>query len=145
MLGGANGREATPLETAARAPQVPGLFMLVSLGAVTAMLGVLLNLILGLSRVALAMGRRGALPPALGRLNQASEPRTAILLVGAAVAAIPVRLAALLLILTGCAARIVLGGNWTRQMIASACVGVLLTALAARVAAPPFRRLRSPG
>jgi APA family basic amino acid/polyamine antiporter len=35
---------------------------LVSLGAMTAMLGVLLNLLLGLSRVALAMGRRGDLP-----------------------------------------------------------------------------------
>jgi APA family basic amino acid/polyamine antiporter len=35
---------------------------IVSVGAVTAMLGVLLNLVLGLSRVVLAMGRRGDLP-----------------------------------------------------------------------------------
>src|SRR5690606_13476539 len=34
----------------------------VGAGAMTAMLGVLLNLILGLSRVVLAMGRRGDLP-----------------------------------------------------------------------------------
>lgn len=87
-LSGATGGEATPLETAARALQLPGLSLIVSLGAVTAMLGVLLNLILGLSRVALAMGRRGDLPPALGHLNHASEPRAAILLVGAAVAGI---------------------------------------------------------
>jgi len=87
-LGGATGGHATPLETAARALEVPGLSLLVALGAVTAMLGVLLNLILGLSRVALAMGRRGDLPPALGRLNHASEPRAAILFVGAVVAAI---------------------------------------------------------
>jgi basic amino acid/polyamine antiporter, APA family len=35
---------------------------IIAIGAVTAMLGVLLNLVLGLSRVALAMGRRGDLP-----------------------------------------------------------------------------------
>ncbi|MEX2317463.1 MAG: hypothetical protein WD669_09955 [Pirellulales bacterium] len=35
---------------------------LVSIGAMTAMLGVLLNLLLGLSRVLLAMGRRGDMP-----------------------------------------------------------------------------------
>ncbi len=87
-LSGAEGGQATPLETAARSLQVSGLSLLVSLGAVTAMLGVLLNLILGLSRVALAMGRRRDLPPALGRLTPASEPRAAILLVGAAVAGI---------------------------------------------------------
>jgi APA family basic amino acid/polyamine antiporter len=35
---------------------------LVSIGAMTALLGVLLNLLLGLSRVVLAMGRRGDMP-----------------------------------------------------------------------------------
>ena len=87
-LSGAAGGEVTPLETAARALQFPGLAELVSIGAVTAMLGVLLNLILGLSRVALAMGRRSDLPPALGRLTPASEPRAAIIFVGLAVAGI---------------------------------------------------------
>lgn len=53
---------ATPLEIAARAIGIPGLNVLVSIGACTAMLGVLLNLILGLSRVVLAMGRKGDLP-----------------------------------------------------------------------------------
>ncbi|STX81687.1 amino acid ABC transporter system permease [Legionella busanensis] len=54
--------QATPLETAARAMRIPGLTTLIALGACTAMLSVLLNLILGLSRVVLAMGRRGDLP-----------------------------------------------------------------------------------
>ncbi|MCC5879937.1 MAG: amino acid permease [Idiomarina sp.] len=39
-------------------------------GAVIALLGVILNLILGVSRVVLAMGRRNDLPPAFARLNQ---------------------------------------------------------------------------
>jgi len=85
-LAGAAGGEATPLETAAGALDVPGLTLLVALGAVTAMLGVLLNLILGLSRVVLAMGRRADMPPALGRLTPANAPRAAILFVGIAVA-----------------------------------------------------------
>jgi len=53
---------ATPLEIAASAMSQPGLVILISIGACTAMLGVLLNLILGLSRVALAMGRQQDLP-----------------------------------------------------------------------------------
>ena len=51
----------------------------VSVGAVTAMVGVLLNLLLGLSRVAFAMGRDGELPPPLGRLDRAGvTPRLAV-------------------------------------------------------------------
>ena len=63
-LGGA------PLEAAARtfAVRIDGL---VAVGAMTAMLGVLLNLVLGLSRVALAMGRRGDLPAAFQNVNVA--------------------------------------------------------------------------
>jgi APA family basic amino acid/polyamine antiporter len=52
---------AAPLEVVAR-DFTWRIHWLVSLGAMTAMLGVLLNLLLGLSRVALAMGRRGDLP-----------------------------------------------------------------------------------
>lgn len=51
---------------------------IVAVGAVTAMIGVLLNLILGLSRVWLAMGRRSDMPSALGRLDQRSVPVTAV-------------------------------------------------------------------
>jgi APA family basic amino acid/polyamine antiporter len=51
---------------------------MVSIGAVTAMLGVLLNLVLGLSRVWLAMGRRLDMPQGLARLDARSVPVTAI-------------------------------------------------------------------
>lgn len=53
---------------------------LVTVGAITAMLGVLLNLILGLSRVWLAMGRRRDMPPPLAQLDRRSEPTRAIVL-----------------------------------------------------------------
>jgi APA family basic amino acid/polyamine antiporter len=53
---------------------------LVTVGAITAMLGVLLNLVLGLSRVWLAMGRRGDMPRFLAVLDQRSEPRAAVIL-----------------------------------------------------------------
>ena len=58
----------------------------VAIGAVTAMLGVLLNLVLGLSRVWLAMGRRGDMPQALSRLDHRSQPISAVWLSGALVA-----------------------------------------------------------
>ena len=76
---------------AARAGQLvgtPGLVVL-SLGAITAMTGVLLNLILGLSRVVLAMGRRGDLPAIFDRLDRDGRtPIFAVWLVGFAVAAL---------------------------------------------------------
>ncbi|MEM9415431.1 MAG: APC family permease [Planctomycetota bacterium] len=54
----------------------------IALAAITAMLGVLLNLILGLSRVALAMGRRGDLPRVFAKVNAAgTTPVPAVLLV----------------------------------------------------------------
>lgn len=86
LLNGLEGTSATPLESAAKVLGQPGLAILIAVGAVTAMLGVLLNLILGLSRVALAMGRRGDLPPVLGRLTQKQTPRSAILFVGLIIA-----------------------------------------------------------
>jgi APA family basic amino acid/polyamine antiporter len=60
----------------------------VTFGAVTAMLGVLLNLILGLSRVWLAMGRRGDMPKVLAGLDKGREPRVAIVISGVLVAAL---------------------------------------------------------
>jgi APA family basic amino acid/polyamine antiporter len=78
-----------PLETAARSFPVPGVRWLVAAGAMTAMLGVLLNLILGLSRVLLAMGRRGDMPAPLGRLNvSGTAPTAAVLAVGGVVTAL---------------------------------------------------------
>ncbi|MDY7021799.1 MAG: APC family permease [Cyanobacteriota bacterium] len=57
------------LEIAASQFGIPGVRLIVAVGAITAMLGVLLNLILGLSRVLLAMGRRRDMPRQVARLN----------------------------------------------------------------------------
>jgi len=85
-LGEAARAEAAPLERAAQALAVPGLAPLVALGAMAAMLGVLLNLILGLSRVLLAMGRRRDMPRAVTRLNrQRTTPTVATAAAGAVV------------------------------------------------------------
>jgi len=86
---GAPGAQATPLELAARAMDAPLLAGLVAVGAITAMLGVLLNLILGLSRVVLAMGRQGDFPPLFGRLDtQGNAPAAAVITVGILIAAL---------------------------------------------------------
>jgi len=78
---------AAPLALAARSFAVPGAAQVLAVGAVTAMLGVLLNLILGLSRVLLAMGRRGDMPAATGRLNAAgTSPTVAVVVVGVVIA-----------------------------------------------------------
>lgn len=54
----------------------------VGIAGMTAMLGVLLNLILGLSRVALAMGRRRDFPEVIGRVNiEGTTPIAAVILV----------------------------------------------------------------
>lgn len=60
--------DAAPLEVIASSFPLR-IDWLVALGAMTAMLGVLLNLILGLSRVMLAMGRRKDMPLATANLN----------------------------------------------------------------------------
>ncbi|NNK61649.1 MAG: APC family permease, partial [Gemmatimonadetes bacterium] len=65
----ATSRTAAPLDAVARALEVPYLPALVTIAAVTAMAGVLLNLVLGLSRVLLAMGRRGDAPAAVARID----------------------------------------------------------------------------
>ncbi len=79
---------AAPLEGVAQAWGVPGLPLLVTIGAATAMLSVLLNLILGLSRVLLAMGRRHDMPAAVAFINPSSVPTTSILIMGGAIAAL---------------------------------------------------------
>lgn len=60
---------AAPLEAIAAGFDIPGAGLVLAIGAITAMLGVLLNLILGLSRVLLAMGRRHDMPPAVARIH----------------------------------------------------------------------------
>ncbi|MCC7420766.1 MAG: amino acid permease [Planctomycetaceae bacterium] len=79
---------AAPLEVVAQRFPWAAAAPIVGIGAVTAMLGVLLNLILGLSRVVLAMGRRGDLPTRLGQLDASATPRLAIFVVGAGIAAL---------------------------------------------------------
>ena len=86
VFAGEGTRAAAPLEVAARAFGVPGAGWVLAIGAVTAMLGVLLNLILGLSRVALAMGRRGDLPGVFARVGAAGGPGPAVVGVGCVVA-----------------------------------------------------------
>lgn len=80
-------KAAAPLEIIAREfGRIPGGAWFVALGAVTAMLGVLLNLVLGLSRVLLAMGRRGDAPGVLSKINQAKNtPYVAVWVIGIAV------------------------------------------------------------
>lgn len=77
-----------PLEAVARALERPGLAVLVAVGALTAMLGVLLNLVLGLSRIVLAMGRRGDLPATFAHVDARGVPGPAVLLVGAGITAL---------------------------------------------------------
>lgn len=80
------GGPVTPLELAARAMGSPLVARLVAIGAITAMLGVLLNLILGLSRVLLAMGRQGDMPPVFARMSAGgAAPGTAVMAAGLAV------------------------------------------------------------
>lgn len=82
-LSGAALQEAAPLEAAAATFGVPVVPQLIAIGAITAMLGVLLNLILGLSRVLLAMGRRGDMPTLFGRLNTSgTTPTAAVIAMG---------------------------------------------------------------
>ena len=85
-LSGALGNAATPLELAARALPFAWLGPVVALGAITAMVGVLLNLILGLSRVALAMGRRHDLPTVFSVVGQGGTPLAATWGVGGLIA-----------------------------------------------------------
>lgn len=85
----APGARSTPLELAARAMEAPLLARVVALGAITAMLGVLLNLILGLSRVLLAMGRQGDMPPLFGRVSKGgAAPAAAVIAIGLLVGAL---------------------------------------------------------
>ena len=75
--------EAAPLMKVAQALSVPYIGPIISFTAVTAMLGVLLNLILGLSRVMLSMGRRKDLPGVLAHINPKTQsPVPAVLTTG---------------------------------------------------------------
>ncbi|MEY3869578.1 MAG: hypothetical protein RLZZ338_3469 [Cyanobacteriota bacterium] len=76
-----------PLETISHYFAIPGISQIIAIAAMTAMLGVLLNLILGLSRVLLAMGRRNDMPKIFARLNaNQTNPDIAIAVIGSAIA-----------------------------------------------------------
>ena len=87
-LAGAAQTEVAPLQVAADAFLVSGAFAVITAGALTAMLSVLLNLILGLSRMLLAMGRRGDMPSRLAVINEVDSPSAAIVAVGLTIAAL---------------------------------------------------------
>ena len=65
--------EAAPLMIVAQRLELPVIGAVVTFAAITAMLGVLLNLLLGLSRVLLSMSRRGDVPRFLARINPATQ------------------------------------------------------------------------
>jgi basic amino acid/polyamine antiporter, APA family len=69
-LAAVTGAEAAPLALVAQQFPLPFTSAILSVGAITAMLGVLLNLILGLSRVLLAMGRREDAPAVFARVGK---------------------------------------------------------------------------
>lgn len=83
---GSSARTAVaPLEVTAERFGVPFVPGLLAVGAMTAMLGVLLNLILGLSRMVYAMGLRGDLPRAFGRVSKDGRSPWAATLAASAV------------------------------------------------------------
>ncbi len=80
--------EVAPLQIAAEAIDGKVLALVVTVGAVTAMLSVLLNLILGLSRMLLAMGRRRDMPPVLAFISPSGTPTPAVIAVAVVIAAL---------------------------------------------------------
>lgn len=88
-LSAAVGQADAPLAVAARHVGPPWLSSLVAVGALTAMTSVILNLLLGLSRVLLAMGRTGDMPGAVSvvaEVGATTTPRRAVLVMGGVVA-----------------------------------------------------------
>ncbi len=80
---------AAPLQAAARSFPYPGIATVVSAGGVTAMLGVILSQLLGLSRMAFAMARRGDLPRVFAHVHpRHGVPDRAVLAVGALAAVV---------------------------------------------------------
>lgn len=74
----------SPLQVAADALNSPSVSVMITIGASMAMLGVLLSQILGVSRVMLAMGRRGDLPPVFKLVHKKFHvPHIGILITGA--------------------------------------------------------------
>lgn len=88
-FGAAAERTGAPLEAVARALDVPFLPQLLAVAAIAAMAGVLLNLVLGLSRVLLAMARRRDAPRFLARVDaRRASPVTSVWACGLLIAGI---------------------------------------------------------
>ncbi|MDM7922734.1 MAG: amino acid permease [Pyrinomonadaceae bacterium] len=82
---------ASPLQAAAQKFTIPGVFWIVGVGAATAMFGVLLSQIVGISRMMFAMARRGDLPSALEHVSRSrSVPDVGIVLSGAVIVTLAV-------------------------------------------------------
>ncbi|NEP03040.1 MAG: amino acid permease [Symploca sp. SIO2E9] len=85
--------QAAPLQVVASSFGIPGAANILAVGAITSMLSILLTIILGVSRILLAMGRRGDMPSFFAQLNSSgTTPYWAVLFLGIAIA---------LLVLTG--------------------------------------------
>ncbi|HLW30080.1 MAG TPA: amino acid permease [Brumimicrobium sp.] len=81
----------SPIQLVANALSTPGISIIITIGASTAMLGVLLSQILGVSRVMLAMGRRGDLPSVFESIhNRFRVPHVGILFTGIIILALTV-------------------------------------------------------
>ena len=80
----AMGRTASPLQAVAAAFPTKGMSQIVGAGAMTAMLGVLLSQVFGISRMVFAMARKRDLPHTLEHIHPAyAVPNRAIVLAGA--------------------------------------------------------------
>ncbi|MBW4491725.1 MAG: APC family permease [Oscillatoria princeps RMCB-10] len=89
----ATAEKAAPLEVVAESFGIPGAGGILAAGAVASMLSILLTTVLGVSRLLLAMGRRGDMPSFFAQLNSAgTTPYWAVIFLGTALA---------LLVLTG--------------------------------------------
>lgn len=71
---------AAPLSAILHLLNRPEASFIVSIAALTAMAGVTLNLLLGVSRVVYSMGRRADLPAVFGRLDAQDSPKAAVIL-----------------------------------------------------------------
>lgn len=81
----------SPLQMAAKTMSTPGISLVITLGAATAMLGVLLSQILGISRMLLAMGRRNDLPSFFERIHgKTSVPHLGIIFTSIVILAITI-------------------------------------------------------
>jgi APA family basic amino acid/polyamine antiporter len=88
-FGQAAASTAAPLEAVAAALDTPLLGEVLAVAAVAAMAGALLNLLLGLSRVLLAMARRGDAPRRLSRIDaERASPVASVWCCGVVIAAI---------------------------------------------------------